>query len=509
MKKSLLQNFCWKIAFSSALLLVAMLGFAQTPTLSSFSPVSARLSATVTITGSGFNVNPLSNTVFFGAVKAAIVPAGSSTNTLIVTVPEGASYQYISVTNLSNNLTAYSKFPFVTTFPSNGVTDFNNDANFSTNDSYSKGVAIGDLNSDGRPDLMVANANTGYTDIYLNASSTAGVLAFTYINRMPVGSPTAYPQQISIADLDGDGKLDLAVTRSANLNSYSASSDAIHLFRNITPIGSTAITFTVGPVFNSANGAFASGVNIADFDGDGKPDIVSLAGTQNRIVVFRNFSTSGTLSFTITGQTFNFTAGASGNFVAVGDLDQDGKPDVVVSTSANTLSIFHNQSTPGNINFADAFASNIDLAVGFTPYAIAIGDFDGDGNPDMAVTDQGNGRVVFFRNTNNSVSGTISFPNSFIFAFATAGGIASTGSIPYLNLSIADFDGDSKIDVAVANESASGNVLLILKNTSSGINNLSFSNRISYSIGYSNPWNLVSGDLNADGRPDVIVPKYL
>jgi hypothetical protein len=163
---------------------------------------------------------------------------------------------------------------------------------------------------------------------------------------------------------------------------------------------------------------------------------------------------------------------------------------------------------PGNINFLDTFASNIDLAIGFTAYGVAIGDFDGDSNPDIAVTDQTNGRVVFFRNTNNSNTGTISFPNIFSFAFATSGGIASTGNIPYTNLSIADFDGDGKIDVAATNESSGASTMLVLKNTSTGVGVLSFSNRIKYTTGETNAWNLVSGDLNADSRPDIIVSNF-
>lgn len=488
------------------LFVVGMSSYGQvTPTITAISALSGPVGTAITISGTGFNSTSASNTVFFGAVKATSLTATGST-TLTVTVPYGANYQYLSVTNLANSLTAYSMAPFVITFPSNGITDFNNDGTF-TSSNYTKGVAIGDFNADGMPDLVVANADNGYVSIYRNTSIISGILAFTFVNTVSTGG-SAYPQQISIIDLDGDGKLDFTVARTGARNNYTSGSDDIRLYRNTTSAGNTAITFTTGPVLVSSAGIAASGVNTADFDGDGKPDLVAITGLQNRVSIFRNLSLSGTITFTTTAQTFNFTGGATANFVAVGDLDQDGKPDLVVSTSANTLSIFHNQSTPGNINFLDTFASNIDLAIGFTAYGVAIGDFDGDSNPDIAVTDQTNGRVVFFRNTNNSNTGTISFPNIFSFAFATSGGIASTGNIPYTNLSIADFDGDGKIDVAATNESSGASTMLVLKNTSTGVGVLSFSNRIKYTTGETNAWNLVSGDLNADSRPDIIVSNF-
>ncbi|TXI15251.1 MAG: hypothetical protein E6Q66_03240, partial [Pedobacter sp.] len=497
MIKNLLNKFL-KIARSSVLLLVCITAFAQTPTISSFNPTSGSIGTSVTIIGQNFNSTPALNVVFFGATQATVTNATSTT--LTMTVPYGTNYQYISVTNLGNSLTAYSNVPFVSTFQSDRLTDFTNDQNF-TSASYTKGVSVGDLNGDGKPDLVVANANNGYVSIYTNSCAPSGSLSFTLVNTVAL-TGGAYAEQISILDLDGDGKPDLAVARANNGTSYAAS-DNVQLFRNITTASSSTITFTLGPVLTAA-----SGVSIADFDGDGKPDIASINGIQNRISVFRNLSVSGTLSFTTTAQTFNFTANSTANFIAVGDLDRDGKPDIVVSTSANTLSLFHNQSTPGNINFMGTFASSIDLPIGFTAYGIAIGDFDNDGNPDIVVTDQTNGRIVFYRNTNNSTTGTISFPSILSFAFATAGGSASTGSLPNANLSIADFDGDGKIDVAVANETASVSTLLVLKNTSSGIGNLNFSNRIVYSTGSTNAWNLVASDMNADGKPDIIVSNY-
>ena len=91
------------------LILSFNLSFAQTPTFTSFSPASGAIGSSVSITGTGFNNLANQNVVFFGATQATVT-AANDTN-LTVTVPLGATYQYISVTNLAVNLTTY--FPGV------------------------------------------------------------------------------------------------------------------------------------------------------------------------------------------------------------------------------------------------------------------------------------------------------------------------------------------------------------------------------------------------------------
>ena len=134
--------------------------------ISDFTPKQGPISTTVTITGSGFNINPLSNTVFFGST-AGTVQVGSTSTTLLVTVPYGANYQYISVTNMDTKLTAYSLKPFVVTYPTPaGV--FNQFAG-----GFSLALAgnpnqsvIKDFNGDGRPDIVVGT-QSGRLYIYI------------------------------------------------------------------------------------------------------------------------------------------------------------------------------------------------------------------------------------------------------------------------------------------------------------------------------------------------------
>ncbi len=69
-------------------MLLPMLALAQ-PTISSFSPISAEVGATVTITGTNFSTTPTNNTVFFGATKALVTTASATQLTVIV--PKGAT----------------------------------------------------------------------------------------------------------------------------------------------------------------------------------------------------------------------------------------------------------------------------------------------------------------------------------------------------------------------------------------------------------------------------------
>lgn len=140
------------------LLLIGRLALAQ-PVITSFSPAAGAVGTTVTITGSGFSATPGDNIVFFGADQAVVQLA--SATILTVQVPTGATYAPVTVT--ANQLTGYSRIPFILTFA-------NGDAAFNANSFRSKidlsrtiqgrDVAIVDLNGDGKPDIITSNGST-------------------------------------------------------------------------------------------------------------------------------------------------------------------------------------------------------------------------------------------------------------------------------------------------------------------------------------------------------------
>ena len=115
---------------------------------------------------------------------------------------------------------------------------------------------------------------------------------------------------------------------------------------------------------------------MADFNGDGKPDLVVGNNSGSDIAVLLN-NGNGTFASAVT---YSTGSGSAPRGVAVADINGDGKPDIIVTDNGtNYVSVFSNN---GNGTFAAA----TDFSTGSGPFGIAVGDFNGDGTPDVAVT---------------------------------------------------------------------------------------------------------------------------
>ncbi len=457
--------------------LVALYISAQAqPTITSFTPTSGPVSTTVTITGTNFNTTPANNIIFFGATKAAVT--ASTTTQLTVTVPTGATYAPITVLNATTNLLAYSMSNFTPTFtPNKGsitVTDFEPKVDFTTG-SNPLSVSIGDLDGDGKADLAVANTASNTLSVFRNTSTGTGNISYA----AKVDYPTAGdPQSVAIGDLDGDGKPDVAV---ANFIGSSVS-----VFRN-TSTGVGNISYAAKIDFTTATPTRS--VAIGDLDGDGKADLAVANDVGNSVSILRNTSTGpGNISY---AAKVDFTTGASSSprSVSIGDLDGDGKADLAVASfGSNSVSVFRNTSTgTGSISYA----IKVDYTAGTSPISVSIGDLDSDGNPDMAVLNLNSNTVSVFRSVSTG-PGNIDFAAKVDFATGTA-----TRSI-----SIGDLDGDGKPDLAVTNHS--NNTVSVFRNTSTGAGNIGYAAKIDLTTG-TNSISVSIGDLDGDGKPDMAV----
>jgi hypothetical protein len=463
------------------LTMVSVYAAAAPPVITGFNPGVTNVGGVVTITGTNFSSIASSNIVFFGSVQAAVQTA--SAGTLTVTVPFGTTYAPITVT--VNGLTAYANSPFFATFAGNGTIT---SSSFAPQFSLSAGsgpntTAIGDLDGDGKPDLVLANQG-GTIVIYRNIS-TNGTLAAASFAPPAIFQVTGTPVSIELADLDGDGRLDLVLTDNQHNN--------VSVFQNFCIPGSIS-TNLFGARVDFPVGSQPYRLAVRDLDGDGHPDIVT-ANSANSISILQSTGQAGNITTNSFAVHFELPAGGGPSSVAIGDLDGDGRPDIAVSDGLDsTISIFRNVSTGGRLS-TNSFAARLDLAAPSTSDMVAFADVDGDGKLDMLVPAYLGQVLSVFHNV--SVPGSLT-ANSFEprLDFGT-GGRAH-------RMAVADLDGDGKPDIAVVTELPSQLVLFKNKSTPGVLTNTSLAPGVAFSTGWNA--NAVSiADLDGDGQPDIFV----
>ncbi|MCX6274393.1 MAG: FG-GAP-like repeat-containing protein, partial [Bacteroidetes bacterium] len=437
--------------------------------IASFSPLSGPVGSMVTITGSGFNTSPANNIVFFGATRATVNSA--SATSLVVSVPSGASFLYITVTNLSTNLTAYSENPFNVTTSCSSTSSF---APAVTVQGGSHNLETCDIDGDGKPDLVIADYFNNTFTVTRN-TSVPGNISFAAKVAFPWAAG-GQPNEISIGDIDGDGKPDIALGGNGG-------GTFISVYRNTSTAGSISFASRVDVPASSGQG---NGNKIIDIDKDGKPDIISVHWSGNCIWVLRNTSTGpGIISF---AAGVSFATTSQPHKIDVGDLDGDLKPDVVITAfTSNAMSVFRNTSAPGTISFA----ARQDFAPGTVPYFVHIGDLDGDGKADIAVVNRDVATLAIYRNISNVGSITLAARQTFA---------TPAGTMTHYGVAFGDLDGDGKPDIATGNYTL--NITSVFRNTSVP-GTISFAARTDLSSGVS--YDVTIDDFDGDSRPDLAV----
>ncbi|MFI5187546.1 MAG: IPT/TIG domain-containing protein, partial [Chitinophagales bacterium] len=448
----------------------------KVPVITSVTPSSGPVGATITISGHDFNPDTALNYVYFGPAKAKLVSA--TANTLVVLVPHGAAYGNVSVT--SNSLTGFSPKSFIPTFSGGGDISLGSFSEVSTYQTYAspEGVCIADFDLDGKNDLGVTSSGYAGIEIMRNTSDTVNI-SFDPI----IGIPGVYPSRIiTSTDMDGDGLKDAIAG-----GDYSG---ILSVYRNVSHPGS--INFTDRLDYNMQG--LASPVNVittGDIDGDGKPDLI-LVG-YNHVSIVRNLSYPGKILLGIMNTMYLADMLKS---VKLGDVDGDGKLDILlVSGSTDSVFILRNTSSNGSFSF-DPPVRLSDLVPNFTVSGsndLCINDLDGDGRPEIAVTHIDPSYSISILK-NNSTPGNLSFQLEKNLSIAPAA--------PF-TMGVEDLDGDGKPDL-VFNSDGYGRYVSTIKNNSSP-DSLSFAqNILFYFDGGLNPASFCTGDINNDGRPEII-----
>ena len=342
------------------------------------------------------------------------------------------------------------------------------------------GVSIGDLNGDRKPDLAVSNSGGGC----FGCQGAVSVLINKGGGKFEASrsSRTYAAQDIAVGDFNGDSRPDVAV-----VGEEKGALSAVLIYVNrgggtlAEPVG-----YTVGD-FNSVGQKLAA----ADLNGDGKADLVvptlSLLGEPGTLTVLLNKG-DGTFADQV-----RYPTGGKGDptGIAVGDLNGDGKPDLAVGddhttfTGRGSISVLLNR---GDGSFQPARL----YAAGMRPYSVAIADANGDRKADVVSTSQlvqGKGPAIsVLLNRGNGAFGAQRLYRATCFR-GPGGGCGAFA------LAVADLNRDGRVDLAVSD----GFPVTVLLNNGAG----AFTNKRDYR----EPSGFVlesAGDLNGDGKPDLV-----
>ena len=319
-------------------------------------------------------------------------------------------------------------------------------------------VAVGDFNGDGVPDLVVANEGSNNVAVLLgNGDGTFRAAQF-----FPVG---INPVWVVVGGFNGNRVQDLAVP---NINANNIS----------VLLGNGDGTFPAGRTF--AVGSLPTSVTVGDFNGDGKLDLAAANWNSGDVSVLLG-NGDGTFQPART-----FPSGTNPISPAVGDFNRDGLPDLAVANYGNNnISVLLG-------NGDGTFRPAVYFPAGTLPSFVAVGQFNADGILDLAVTNAWSNDVSVLLGNGD---GTFQAPRSF-----------AVGSSP-LSAAVADINGDGRLDLAVANYGNPsvgdlGNVVVLLGNGDG-----TFQPALPFTVG-TNPESVVVGDFNGDGKLDLAVANF-
>ncbi len=351
----------------------------------------------------------------------------------------------------------------------------NGDGTFAVSEGFGTGfrlsaVAIADLNSDGHPDVAAANRGSspeedGYVSVFLgNGDGTLSAqLRFNTGNN---------PSSIAIADLDADGRLDVATCNSGDDPDFDSNTITVLL-------GNGDGTFRETPELNV--GQDPAAIAIADLDGNGVLDMVTADQASHTVSVVLG---NGGGTFGIP----EFGVGTGPRSLAAADVDGDGFMDLAAGNINNTVSVLLG-------NGDGTLGARADFATGGYPRSVAISDINADGRSDLVVanwvdyTSYLGTLSVLLGNGDGTFQASVEYP-----AGITPGSVV-----------IADLNADGRMDLTWANTPAnvSTNTISVRLGNGDG----TFGPKTTFAT-VGSPWSLAVADFDEDRRLDVVTANY-
>jgi VCBS repeat-containing protein len=333
--------------------------------------------------------------------------------------------------------------------------------------SFPASVAVGDFNGDGDPDLAVANEFSNNVSVLLGGSGGT----FTGPTNYATG---AFADSVAVGDFNGDADPDLAV---ANGSAHTVS----------VLLGGAGGSFTAAPSVPA--GSVPASVAVGDFNQDGHPDLAVADKASGVIVVLRgDGSGSFTAATTIASGSYLPASNRGPTSVAVGNFNDDQDPDLAVANEySGEISVLLGAAGTAFTGPAIVASGSDPVDPVSDPVSVAVGDFNQDSDPDLAVAEYSPGQVrVLLGGAGGSFTTATKVPPETV----AEGGLSS--------VAVGDFNRDGDPDLAAANQ-FSGNVEVLL-----GGSGGSFTGPTNFPTG-SSLTSVAVGDFNGDSKPDLAV----
>ncbi len=460
------------------------------PSISSVSSVAAPPGTTVTLSGNNFDPMPASNVVHFGPVQGTVISA--SATELQVTVPIGAAYGPLTVVNRTTGLVGQSTEPFNPVFANGGriiPCSFGDRVDISASFNM-EGITVADIDGDGWSDILLANTNNQNFSVFRHSGNGGAIGADTFEPEVTfaTGGSNANGAGIRAVDLDGDGRLDVisSIGRTAFVGSFVT-------LRNISTPGN--IAFDLPETWDALSDESPL-FNVVDLDGDGRPELLggegsSGASSTSYLWIAQNISSPGNIEFAAS-RNFDFEVFAAVSGVTAADLNNDDKPELIVKHNfSGAFYVLENNSTPGNLVFTPLFSVATGIQGG-----VQVADLNLDGRNDL----------LWKANATDDVRIRLNEDDDGILTaedFATQ--IVLTSDLgQYGGVSLADINGDGKIDIVVADNGNIG----VFENVYTGgaFDATAFVSAYLYqgAGGSTYPTSVIPVDINGDGRPEMI-----
>ena len=333
-------------------------------------------------------------------------------------------------------------------------------------------MTAGDLNGDGRPEIVTANCYSDNISVYVNHGDGSFKAEFAYWGALNVAlgdAANVWPEAVTIADVNGDGKADVI---SSNIDGGDVT---ILLGNGDGTVQEPTIGYVIG-------GYPRNPAIVADFNGDGLPDIL-VPDNEFSLVYLKGYGDGTFRSGLNYYSPIQDDQGAYSLGIATGDFNGDGIPDFVIGNCCD--------STVGVTVFLSRPDGSMQPGVNYSAgnlYYVAAADFNGDGKLDIAATDVNNGFVQIF---NGVGDGTFSIGSTFATDL--------TNTRPQ-GLVAGDFNHDGHPDLAVQN--GNGQNVGVLINDGTG----GFLAPVNYGLSNYSYQGIGTADLNGDGYLDLVVP---